>query len=519
MERKIYTYATVIGIDGMGNFDTKANTPNIDALIENGSCNHFALSEDPTISAENWAAMLFGTSPQVHGKTNNYISVFEHTDKNMPSLLSRVRTAFPDAYLVSAVNWKPINHGIIEHDINAELVSVKDDGKLTDEIVKRIADKPKLLFVQFDEVDGAGHRNTYGSPEYIGQIETTDTYVGRITEAYKKAGIYEDTLFIVIADHGGIRKGHGGYSDSEKYVTFAVSGEGVLKGKMGEANTRDVSAVVLYALGIEVPEYDKLGFSSRVPGGVFEGEQGYTRPETKEYRVESAATPDFNGENGLKSIFDDRIQLAMFFDNSLIDETGNRTFKMENTVKYYSDGVMGSRGEFGMTGYAETKDLKIGKGSFSVSAWVRLDKKTLTEDCCVCGNLDRSGKHGRKNGFAFIVKNYDTAFTLSTPESGFTLVTPYPEDFKDGWLNIIHVIDKESRQIKVYMNFRFVRSFDIPDDLKWNFNAHRFAVGNDVSGCANTEIFPNTFNMDDLIIFNDALTDGDVRKLKNYYGF
>lgn len=81
------------------------------------------------------------------------------------------------------------------------------------------------------------------------------------------------------------------------------------------------------------------------------------------------------------------------------------------------------------------------------------------------------------------------------------------------------MIDKESRQIKVYMNFRFVRSFDIPDDLKWNFNAHRFAVGNDVSGCANTEIFPNTFNMDDLIIFNDALTDGDVRKLKNYYGF
>lgn len=128
MGRKIYTYAAVIGIDGMGNFDTKANTPNIDALIANGSCNHFALSEDPTISAENWAAMLFGTSPQVHGKTNSYISAFEHTDKNLPSLLSRVRTAFPDAYLVSAVNWNPINHGIIEHDIDADLVSKKATG-------------------------------------------------------------------------------------------------------------------------------------------------------------------------------------------------------------------------------------------------------------------------------------------------------------------------------------------------------------------------------------------------------
>ena len=58
-----YPHVAILGIDGMGNFDTKANTPNIDSLTANGNLNHFALSENPTISAENWAAMLYGTSP------------------------------------------------------------------------------------------------------------------------------------------------------------------------------------------------------------------------------------------------------------------------------------------------------------------------------------------------------------------------------------------------------------------------------------------------------------------------
>ena len=512
-----YPHVAILGIDGMGNFDTKANTPNIDSLTANGSLNHFVLSENPTISAENWAAMLYGTSPQVHGKTNGYIGKFEHTDKNMPSLFSRVRTSFPDAYLTSVVNWNPINHGIIEHDINVDFATAASDALLTPKIIRRIAKKPKLLFVQFDDVDGAGHKYTYGSKEHIKQIETTDRYIGRIISAYKRAGIFDDTLFIVIADHGGIRKGHGGYSDTEKYVTFAVSGKTVLKGAMGEANTRDVCAVALYALGIDIPKYDANGFSSRVPGGIFDGQDGYTRPPVKKYKVENNDTPAFDGEHGLKRLFGDRLKLAMFFDNNLNDETGHCKFEMRNTVKYYTDGVMGSRGEFGQTGSALTKDLHVGKCGFSVGAWVRLDGKTLTENCYICGNSDMSKRD--ENGFAFTIKNYDADFTLCTADDHFTLVTPYPDDFNGGWLNIIHVIDTESRVIKVYMNFNFTRSFDIPDGMCGDFDAPIFTVGNDVPNRCNTELFPNTFNIDDLLIFDGALMDGDIRKLKEYYSF
>ncbi|MBR0537778.1 MAG: alkaline phosphatase family protein, partial [Clostridia bacterium] len=99
MERKIYKYCAVIGVDGMGNYNRLADTPNMDRIFANGATTYFALSMDPTISAENWGAMLLGASPVVHGLTNGWISQNEYSNKALPSVFTRIRRAFPEAYL------------------------------------------------------------------------------------------------------------------------------------------------------------------------------------------------------------------------------------------------------------------------------------------------------------------------------------------------------------------------------------------------------------------------------------
>jgi hypothetical protein len=85
----------------------------------------------------------------------------------------------------------------------------------------------------------------------------------------------EDHVFtIVIADHGGANspdgKGHhGGWTDGEKYVTFAAAGKGVNAVEIEEMNIRDLASIVLYALGIDVPEIDEQGWTSQIPAGMF----------------------------------------------------------------------------------------------------------------------------------------------------------------------------------------------------------------------------------------------------------
>jgi arylsulfatase A-like enzyme len=125
-----------------------------------------------------------------------------------------------------------------------------------------------------DSVDGAGHGNGYGTPNHLKRIEEVDLLVNDIHTAADDAGILDDTLFMVIADHGGTNPGtgkgsHGGWSDEEKYVTFAATGKGVCHGVIEEMNIRDLAAIVLYALGIEAPAFDENGWTSQIPAGLF----------------------------------------------------------------------------------------------------------------------------------------------------------------------------------------------------------------------------------------------------------
>lgn len=520
MPRKIYQYCAVIGVDGMGNFNRQAATPHMDKIFADGATSYFALSMDPTISAENWGAMLLGATPVVHGLTNGWISQNEYTNKALPSVFTRLRRAYPDAYLTSVCNWNPINYGIVEHDVGVDLATADNDELLTPMILERVAKKPKFLFVQFDNVDGAGHGGGYGSMRHIQQIETTDGYIGQIYDAYEKAGILDDTLFIVIADHGGIRNGHGGYTEEERFVFLGVAGQSVKHAEIPHSATVDIAALVLYGLGLDVPEYNINGFSSQIPENIFpEYETPYRFVTPIPRDTIRRETPDINGEKGLLHFFPkDDLALAMCFDNDLTDATGQCAFKEYNTVKFYSNGVNGACAEMGMTGFISTDDMAdVGKGSFTVAVWLNVDR-SIHEDCVVCGNRDWWWRNRSANGFTLVLKNNDTVLSLGCPTDNEAFITPLPEDVESGWVHIIAAVDKEKNELRVYTDFDFTRSMPVNPALLTDNSAPAFFVGNDAGMKNNTEEFPNIFRLDDLLIFNKAFTDADAAKLKDYYG-
>ena len=223
--------------------------------------------------------MLLGVGPEVHKLTNGIVSSTPYlVDSQFPSLFRRIREVYPDAKLGSFCDWNPITYGIVENNIGVSHDTAKDD-----ELVPVICDyirniKPDFLFMQFDSVDGAGHKYGYGTPEHLKRINEVDVLINDVYTAYSDAGIIGDTLFMVIADHGGTNPGngqggsHGGWTDCEKYVTFAARGKGVKKGVIEEMNIRDLAAIVLYAFGIEAPALDENGWTSQIPEGLFDDE-------------------------------------------------------------------------------------------------------------------------------------------------------------------------------------------------------------------------------------------------------
>ncbi len=89
--------------------------------------------------------------------------------------------------------------------------------------------RPQVLLVNLPDVDRYGH--AYGGPadpERMAQLlVNVDAQIGRLIEAYKAAGLYEQTVFIVTSDHGMIA--------GDRYL-----GEGDLPGPLVEESIRAI---------------------------------------------------------------------------------------------------------------------------------------------------------------------------------------------------------------------------------------------------------------------------------------
>lgn len=62
--------------------------------------------------------------------------------------------------------------------------------------------RPALSTLYFDIVDTAGHRHGPGASETEAAIASVDASIGRLIDGLKARGLYDDTVLIVVSDHG-----------------------------------------------------------------------------------------------------------------------------------------------------------------------------------------------------------------------------------------------------------------------------------------------------------------------------
>jgi predicted AlkP superfamily pyrophosphatase or phosphodiesterase len=62
--------------------------------------------------------------------------------------------------------------------------------------------KPQLLLIHLVDLDSAHHKYGPRAPQALQVAERQDSYIGRIIEATRQAGVYDQTSFVVVSDHG-----------------------------------------------------------------------------------------------------------------------------------------------------------------------------------------------------------------------------------------------------------------------------------------------------------------------------
>jgi hypothetical protein len=115
--------------------------------------------------------------------------------------------------------------------------------------------KPAFLVVHFGETDEAAHINGSLSASYETAIINEDTYIGAVLAKYQAAGILDETLVVVVSDHGHVDVGgHGGTEPEVLHVPMLLRGPGVTPGVYSTLTHQNALAPTIAAvMGWEVP--------------------------------------------------------------------------------------------------------------------------------------------------------------------------------------------------------------------------------------------------------------------------
>jgi predicted AlkP superfamily pyrophosphatase or phosphodiesterase len=259
-------YLVVISVDALNakDFDIIKDLPNFKMLLDNGSYAKEVVGIYPSLTYPSHTSIITGVYPDKHGIVNNKynqigVKKFEwywyHKDIKTPTLYDLAKEK---RLSVGALAW-PVTAGA-PIDYNYPEMWTINDGDSEEELIKRngtssfvseirskfgkklkernqpeldnfIADsaayviktkKPELLLVHLVELDSKRHGYGTDAPIIKEILEKQDERIGKIIKAARNAGIYENTTFIVLGDHGFI--------DVEKKINLntALKKEGLI---------------------------------------------------------------------------------------------------------------------------------------------------------------------------------------------------------------------------------------------------------------------------------------------------
>jgi predicted AlkP superfamily pyrophosphatase or phosphodiesterase len=236
-------HVVFIGLDGWGGYYIpKANMPTVKRMMSKGAWTLAARSVKPNISWPNWSSIFLGAPPEQRHK------------EDFPSIFTLLKNNGQAKKTVFFYEWEELQK-IYDFDA-VETKEILSNIESTMKIAAYIKEqKPVFTAISFDEPDNTGHTIGWGSKAYYAKHEEMDNLIAAIEQAVKDAGIYDSTVFVFSADHGGAFKGHSGYFPKHYKIPMIFYGSGIKEGFniTSHVNIYDITPTMAALLGMEIP--------------------------------------------------------------------------------------------------------------------------------------------------------------------------------------------------------------------------------------------------------------------------
>ena len=220
-------------------------------------------TEEDTYSGPNWSSILTGVHYNKHNVTDN--SFKGRRFDIYPPFQYFLNTAYNHLNSASISNWTPINKYVCQDffdysnksSINDSLVYIKAKEFLLDSMPFL----PNILFLQFDELDVAGHQYGFSSEvfQYTNTLKAIDYYTQELFEIIeeKRQNSLEDWLFIIVSDHGGEDHSHGDANNPNINQTIFFSQHPkLIFNQSHNTNMTDLAPTILDYMGVSSEELD-----------------------------------------------------------------------------------------------------------------------------------------------------------------------------------------------------------------------------------------------------------------------
>jgi len=237
-----------IGLDGWGGaYVSRANMPTVKRMMSQGAWSVTARSVMPSNSWPNWTSVFSGTPPEQRNPDQFNTGAF-------PTIFTLVKNKTQIKKTVLFYEWGELQK-LCPDEAAEKQVILSDPESARKAAAYIIKNKPVFTAVAFNEPDSTGHNRGWGSASYYAKLAELDGLITIIEQAVKDADIYDSTVFILSADHGGSFHGHGASFPKQRKIPLVIYGPGIKEGVAisSAVSICDIAPTMAAILGLEIP--------------------------------------------------------------------------------------------------------------------------------------------------------------------------------------------------------------------------------------------------------------------------